>query len=118
MLGIAKALKIVRHDILHPGHPGCPGITLGAQDEDWLPIVGVAGWAVLMRDQRIKDRPGEQRALMDHGVRAFCLVESGQHTNWEMLRIIVRLWDRIEETAALAGPYIYGVTARRLVKIL
>lgn len=48
------------------------------QDEDvddvaWLRLAGEQGWPVLMKDERIKYRAAERRALIVHDVRAFCL---------------------------------------------
>lgn len=114
MLSIAKALRAVRSDILHPGHPDCPTIPLGAKDVDWLPLVGQAGWPVIMRDKRIRRRPAERQRLVEHSVRAFCLTGSGNRTSWEMLRIVVRHWDRVETAATQSGPFIYALTASGL----
>jgi hypothetical protein len=35
--------------------------------EDWLRIAGERGWVVLTRDDRIRYRPAEQRALIEAG---------------------------------------------------
>ena len=35
-------------------------------DEVWLERVGSEGWAVLMKDERIRYRPAERAALIDH----------------------------------------------------
>jgi hypothetical protein len=42
-------------------------------DVAWLRLAGERGWPVLMKDERIKYRTAERRALIDHGVRAFCV---------------------------------------------
>lgn len=42
-------------------------------DVAWLLLAGERGWPVLMKDERIKYPTAERRALIDHGVRAFCL---------------------------------------------
>lgn len=110
MLSIAKALVAVREDVVYPGHPDVPEIPRQTQDLDWLPIVGARGWAVIMRDKRIRRRAAEKQALIDHSVRAFCLTGAGNRTSWEMLRLIVRHWDAIETQAQADGPFIYAVT--------
>jgi hypothetical protein len=110
MMSIGKALAIVRKDVVHPGHPSCPELPQGVLDPDWLPVVGQRGWAVIMRDKRIRSRPIERQRLLDNGVRAFCLTSAGNRTSWEMLEILVRHWDRIAQQAAEPGPFIYGVT--------
>lgn len=116
MLAIGKALAAVRNDVIYPGHPACP-IARGMLDEEWLPVVGDSGRIVLMRDKRIRYRRPERERLMAHGVKAFCLTGSGNQNRWDMLRLIVRHWDRIEETAELPGPFIYGVTSGGLSKL-
>jgi hypothetical protein len=110
MIAIGKALASVRNDLLYPGHPACP-VKRGALDEDWLPVVGSNGWVVLMRDKRIRYRRPERERLMQHGVKAFCLTASGNQTRWGMLQLLVRHWDRIEDTAKLPGPFIYAVNS-------
>lgn len=42
-------------------------------DTDWLTRAGREGWAVLLKDERIRYRPAERAALHRHHVRAFCL---------------------------------------------
>ena len=42
-------------------------------DVEWLARAGSEGWGVLMKDERIRYRPGERAALIKHKVRAFCL---------------------------------------------
>lgn len=42
-------------------------------DVDWLARAGREGWVVLMKDERIRYRPAERAALVDHRVRAFRL---------------------------------------------
>lgn len=111
MLGVAKALAYVRDDCVHPGHPDIPEIPTRALDSEWLPIVGERGWAVIMRDKKIRKRPGERERLLEHKVRAFCLTGSGNQRNWGMLELLVRNWPRIKERAAEPGPFIYAVTS-------
>jgi len=42
-------------------------------DVDWLALAGGRGWPVLMKDDRIRYRPSERNALIEHRVQAFCL---------------------------------------------
>jgi len=46
------------------------------EDERWLRDVGARGWVVLMKDDAIRRRPGERDALVEAGVRAFCLTNA------------------------------------------
>jgi PIN like domain len=74
-LGVAKALAYVRGDITWPGAPDGP-VSAGAADTNWLPIIGRAGLIVLTRDKRIRSRPLERQALLDHNVRACFLTNA------------------------------------------
>lgn len=42
-------------------------------DEEWLTLAGDKGWAVLMKDTRIRYRSSEREALIAAQVHAFCL---------------------------------------------
>lgn len=48
-------------------------------DEDWLASVGKLGWIVLTRDTRIRYKPTERDAVMEHGVGLIVLVGSNPH---------------------------------------
>lgn len=110
-LPVAKALSAVRDDILYPGHPACSVTSPEMPDEEWLGLAGDAGWVVLMRDKRIRSRPGERAKLISHGLRAFCLTTAGNATRWEVLSLMVQSWPAIERKAQEeAGPYICAVT--------
>lgn len=110
LLGIGRLLAQVREDILFPGHPELPEVPLRTPDLEWLPFVGNLGWPVIMRDKRIRTRRPERQALLDNGVKAFCLTTAGNYRSWDLLRLILRHWDAIDEAAAEPGPFIYGVT--------
>jgi hypothetical protein len=80
-------------------------------DAHWLAKAGENDWVVLKRDKRIRKRPGEKEALINAGVRTFCLTGAGNYTRWEVLRLLAARWPKIEEVAAsVDGPYVYSVT--------
>jgi hypothetical protein len=71
-----------------------------------LHVVGV-----LTRDKRIRSRPLERRALLDHGVRACFQTTGGQLTLFEKLRLRLRWWNEIEKLVAEhPGPLLASVT--------
>jgi hypothetical protein len=109
-LGVAKALAYVRGDITWPGAPDGP-VPAGAADATWLPIVGRAGLVVLTRDKRIRSRPLERQALLDHGVRACFLTSGGSLDLFAQLRLWLRYWDDIETLVAEhPAPWLASVT--------
>ncbi len=108
-VAVRRALAEVRDDVLYAGGPRAPAE--GALDPDWLPVAGRENWVVILRDKRIRKRPGERRAFLDAGVRLFCMTGAGNYSRWETLRLLAARWPRIEEVAStIPGPYIYSVT--------
>lgn len=93
-LGVALALQHVRGDITWPGAPDGL-VSSGATDATWLPIIGSADLVVLTRDKRIRTRPIEREALLDHDVRA-CFLTSGGNLD---------LFTQLRPMAALLGRY-------------
>jgi hypothetical protein len=77
-------------------------------DERWLRDVGAKGWIVLMKDDAIRRRPAELAALVDAGVRAFCLTNA-QLRAAEQTERFVSNRHRIIQQARKPGPYIFGV---------
>lgn len=108
-IDVRTALATVRDDVLYAGGPGAPKER--THDKDWLPKAGHQDWVVIMRDKRIRKRQWEREALMEAGVRAFCMTGGGNYTRWETLRLLAARWPRIQEVAqGIPGPYIYSVT--------
>ena len=79
------------------------------EDVGWLQLAGERGWPVLMKDERIKYRTAERRALIDHGVRAFCLT-SGNLNAQAMADCFIRDQHRIWTEAARTGPALLAVS--------
>lgn len=85
-------------------------------DVTWLAEAGRHGWAVLMKDARIRRRPAEQRALVEHRVQAFCLA-AGSLRSDEMAGRFVANLRAMAEACAEPGPFIYAVHATRIVRL-
>jgi hypothetical protein len=81
----------------------------GLADEEWLRDAGEHGWAVLMKDAKIRYRPAELQVVIDHGLRAFCLTNA----NLRGVDMAERFVENLPRITRLAeekrGPYIYGV---------
>lgn len=93
-------------------HYGVPADEAVA-DEDWLQLAGERGWAVFMKDTRIRYNPAERTAVRDHSVRCFCL--SSQSLSGEDMA--ARFLDNIEGITAAChddGPFIYIVYSTRI----
>lgn len=85
-------------------------------DITWLADAGRHGWAVLMKDARIRRRSAEQRALIDHRVRAFCLA-AGSLRSAEMAERFVTNLGAMAAACSYPGPFIYAVHATRIVRL-
>lgn len=111
-LALAKALAMVRDGVVHPGHPHLPEVPRGSLDDEWIPVVAVQRLIVITRDRRIRYRPVEKRAWIDHGVRGFVLTGRRSQSTADSLGLLERHWSSIERLAATEpqGPWMYGVT--------
>lgn len=85
----------------------------GLADEEWIGDAGRNGWVVLMKDAKVRYRPAELQALIDHEVRAFCLTNANLRGAQQAERFVSNL-ARMTRVAARPGPYIYGVYASGL----
>lgn len=113
--GVAEALKAVRHDVrwLEDLFPH------DTKDEDWLPIAGREGWLVIVRDKKIRTRPGERRAILDHQVGCFCLTQRQDPTRWQYLKLLVQTLDEMgRRFASTPRPFIYGVDRNGQFKLI
>ena len=114
---VALALTIVRGDVLWAGGPGAPA--RGTPDEEWLPLAGRDGWIVIARDRRIRYRPREKQAVIDHKVAMFALTGAGNLSKWGVLELLVRRWGQIEDAAqSTSAPYIFAVTQSGVRRVL
>lgn len=89
----------------HYGKPADEAV----DDVDWLALAGGNGWPVLMKDEKIRYRAGERAALVDAGVRAFCLA-SGNLKSAEMAGLFTQHQGAIWQHAAGDGPGLWVVS--------
>ncbi len=86
------------------------------EDQVWLRDAGANGWIVLTKDDAIRLRPAEREALIDAGVRVFCLTNA-QLRGAEQTARFVENRHRIIRQAGKPGPYIYGVYVERIKRL-
>lgn len=85
-------------------------------DERWLRLAGSRGWAVLMKDDRIRRRGEERAALLDAGVRAFVLT-SGNFRADAMAQRFIDNRARMAAACAEPGPFLYAVHGNRISRL-
>lgn len=85
-------------------------------DEIWLRDAGARRWVVLTKDDAIRRRPAERDALIDAGVRVFCLT-SARLRGSEQIEWFASNRHRILRQAGEPGPYIHGVYRDRIERL-
>ena len=89
----AAGLTVERHD--QHFAPDTP-------DEEWLEVVGRRGWIAITHDKRIRYKPNELAAVMEHKVALLVVVGRVQFP--ELARSFVATRDRIETFVANHSP--------------
>jgi hypothetical protein len=79
----------------------------GSTDEEWLAAIGEKGWLALMRDQNIRRRALERRALVAAGVGAF-VCTAGEATAGEVRDAVTGLLQKMVNVAVSEPrPFIF-----------
>jgi len=81
---ILEALTL--HRVPHERHGGY--FASGAEDAEWLPLVGTKGWVLVTKDKRIRYNELEIAAVLQNSVREFYFT-SGNYSGAEMAEILV-----------------------------
>lgn len=89
----AAGLRVERHDD-HFGER--------TADEEWLEAVGRNGWVAITRDTRIRYKPNQLKAVVDH--RAAVIVLIGKATFPDLAVSLIATSERIERFAAANTP--------------
>ena len=96
-------------------HYGIPADEAVA-DTDWLRVAGEHGWAVLMKDARIRYRHVERRAVIDSQVKCFCLTSQSLRAEDMASRFLDNL-AAITEQCQDPGPCIFAVHTNRIERL-
>ena len=84
---------------------------LNTEDTDWLQRAGKEGWLVITHDKKIKTRPGERRAIIEHGVGCFILAYRQNLKKPEIEEMVLGALEDMEDLfGKTARPFIYTVT--------
>lgn len=82
-------------------------------DTTWLAEAGQRGWAVLMKDGRIRYNAPETAAVHHYAVRCFCLTRQDL-TAREMAGRFLHNVEAMAVACRVPGPFIYAVHESRL----
>jgi len=86
------------------------------KDEQWLELAGQQGWAVFMKDTRIRYNRAERDAVENHHVRCFCL-SSQQLSGDDMAARFLANLDAITAACTGPGPFIHAVHQNRIERL-
>jgi hypothetical protein len=87
---------------------GRAALDRGLDDDEWLPVVGSHGWAIIGRDQQILEREDELRAYLDAPVHLFLL--PGEVTREQIIKLLRINLRGMCSLAAARKPNIYWLT--------
>lgn len=105
VLALGKLLsRSGRDDVLYPGHDRLQEVPLGALDLEWMPVVGRMGLIVLTRDRRIRSRPAELAAYLEHGIRSVWIGAKRDLTPQDQLELFLYHEPRLIREAIKRGP--------------
>jgi predicted nuclease of predicted toxin-antitoxin system len=74
-------------------------------DIEWIEDAGKAGMLVITKDDRIRRRPAEKKAVTDHGLRMVCLASQNMASD-EMAELFKRHMNKIRLRMGRRGPWI------------
>jgi hypothetical protein len=85
-------------------------------DIEWIADAASLGWAILMKDKRIRHRSAEIGAVAEHRAKCF-VITRGDLTSADMLQRFTANKKAIYRLTATPGPYIYSVQQDRLDRL-
>ena len=85
------------------------------EDTDWLARCGAEGWVVFTQDARVWHNLDEREALLEHGVRVFCLGLQ-QSTNTQKGLLFGRWILPVLRRARKPGPCFWRIYPERVDK--
>ena len=86
------------------------------EDTEWIRYADERGMAVACKDDRIRTRPAEKRALYYSHLRVLCLT-AGQLGRDEQAARFERNLPHIERLWRREGPWVYAVHARTVERL-
>ena len=84
---------------------------LDTKDPVWLREAGEQGWLVITHDKKIRTRPGERRAIVEHGVGCFILAYRQDLKKAEIADMVLSALEDMENLfKRTRRPFIYTVS--------
>lgn len=104
---VADEIKKVRPDARWMGDL----FPLDTRDPVWLRKAGEESWLVITHDKKIKSRPGERRAVTEHGVGCFILAYRQDLKKAEIAKMVLAALEDMEDLfAKTQRPFIFTMS--------
>lgn len=86
----------------------------GAQDEDWIPKVGLEKGVVITQDYNIFRKKPQRELYEQSGVGLFFIKPPSNkgYKYWEMVEQIVNRWEEIKKLVHNRRPFAFACTAK------
>jgi uncharacterized protein with PIN domain len=124
LLGLARVLAGLRHDVTYPGDPGavihkrlrppCPIASPAVKDSDWIPEVARKGWLIVTRDRHIQEHRLEIQAVREHSAKMVALTGEDAGSVFAQLEVVMCRWRDLERCTSELPPFIYSATRTSL----
>lgn len=111
---LAEAIRAAGHDVVV--HDDL--FAADAPDETWLRKAGEEGWIVLTKDQRIRYRELEKRALVQSRVRAFVFTQKKQAVDDIIASFLESLPTIVRAVEDETPPFLASIQSGGRVRIL
>jgi hypothetical protein len=115
LLRLGRALAHLRPDIALVGEDRIADLLpKGILDSDWIPVVGSRGWVMITNDQRLRTRPVEAAAALEHNLKVIHLHgRIGSQAAWAQAARLFSRWEGIERhlSSGRPGPWWLSVRA-------
>jgi len=86
----------------------------GAQDEQWIPIIGEKGACIITQDYNIKRTRHQHKLCNEYNLGVF-YIRSSSKTGmkyWEMVKLMAKHWENINKIAiSRKRPFAFRVTS-------
>jgi hypothetical protein len=89
-----------------------------ATDDEWLPIVGKKGWAIITNDKRIRSRQIEIVALLRSGAPSFVLTSASATAAQNAESFLTALPDVMGCIQSLQPPFVAQITGAGTLTLL
>jgi hypothetical protein len=83
------------------------------EDTEWITWADSRGLVVFVKDDAIRRRPLERRALLQSSLRVFCLTNGNLRKDEQVARFEAR-WASIIHKCRSPGPYVCGIYSDRI----